>query len=161
MAYPLKEAPMAELVARAKMLIRRPATETFDAFVQPDLITRFWLKGTTGPLGQGAQVEWQFMVPGATERVNITAFDKPRHIAFAWAESGLGVDIKFFEEQRSITVVSVEVRGFEVEGGTDQVVNATEGFSIVLCDLKVLLESGHSANLVKDKAELIHGARNA
>jgi hypothetical protein len=41
------------------------------------------------------------------------------------------------------------------------VVNATEGFSIVLCDLKVLLESGHSANLVKDKAQLIHGARNA
>ena len=29
-------------------------------------------------------------------------------------------------------------------------------FSIVLCDLKTLLESGRSANLVKDKAELIH-----
>jgi len=25
----------------------------------------------------------------------------------------------------------------------------------VLCDLKTLLETGHSANLVKDKAELI------
>ena len=152
---------MAELVARAKMLIRRPAMEAFDAFVQPDLIRRFWLKGTTGPLAQGAQVEWQFTVPGATERVNVTAFDQPRHIAFAWSESGLGVDMRFFEEQRSITVVSVEVRGFEGEGGADQVVNATEGFSIVLCDLKVLLESGHSPNLVKDKAELIHGARDA
>ena len=136
--------------------------EAFDAFVQPDLIRRFSLKGTTGPLGQGAQVEWQFMIiSGATERVNVTAFDKPRHLAFTWSESGLGVDIRFLEEQRSITVVSVEVRGFEAEGGTDQVVNTTEGFSIVLCDLKVLLESGHSANLVKDKAELIHGARDA
>ena len=152
---------MAELVARAKMLIRRPAMEVFNAFVQPDLITKFWLKGTTGPLGQGAQVEWQFMVPGATERVHVTAFDEPHHIAFAWSEGGLGVDMKFFEEQKGITVVSVEVRGFESEGGTDQVVNATEGFSIVLCDLKVLLESGHSASLVKDKAELIHGARDA
>ena len=62
---------MAELVARAKMLFRRPAREVFNAFVQPDLITKFWLKSTTGPLGQGAQVEWQFMVPGATERVNV------------------------------------------------------------------------------------------
>jgi hypothetical protein len=37
----------------------------------------------------------------------------------------------------------------------EQVVNATEGFSIVLCDLKILLESGQSANLVRAKAELI------
>lgn len=149
---------MAELVARAKMLIRRPAREVFNAFVQPYLITKFWLKGTTGPLGQGAQVEWQFMVPGASERVNVTAFDEPRHIAFAWSESGLSVDMKFFEEQKAITVVRVEARGFESQSGIDEVVNATEGFSIVLCDLKILLESGHSANLVKDKAELIQGA---
>jgi hypothetical protein len=101
------------------------------------------------------------MVPGTTERVAVTSFDEPRRIAFAWSGGGLDVDMKFFEEQKSITVVSVEVRGFESEGGTDQVVNATEGFSIVLCDLKVLLESGRSPNLVKDKAELIHPARDA
>jgi hypothetical protein len=40
------------------------------------------------------------------------------------------------------------------------VVNATEGFAIVLCDLKVLLETGHPAGLVKDKAELIHRTRD-
>ena len=151
---------MVELVAKAKMLIRCPALEAFDAFVQPDRITRFWLKGTSGPLAQGAQVEWQFMVPGATERVNVTAFIQPNRIAFAWADSRLGVDIRFVEIQSGTTVVSVEVRGFEGADGTDQVVNATEGFSIVLCDLKVLLESGRSANLVKDKAELIHCARD-
>ena len=152
---------MSELVARAAMLIRRPATEVFDAFVQPGLITKFWLEGTSGPLGQGAQVEWQFMVPGATERVRVTAFDQPRHLAFAWSASGLVVDMKFSEERKGITVVSVEVRGFSTEGGMDQVVNTTEGFCIVLCDLKVLLESGHSAGLVRDKAELIGAARDA
>jgi uncharacterized protein YndB with AHSA1/START domain len=48
------------------MLIRRPRAEVFNAFVQPQLITKFWLKSTTGPLTTGAQVEWDFMVPGAT-----------------------------------------------------------------------------------------------
>ena len=33
--------------------------------------------------------------------------------------------------------------------------NNVEGFSIVLSDLKTLLESGESANLVRDKAALI------
>jgi uncharacterized protein YndB with AHSA1/START domain len=157
----MKETPVAEPVARAKMLIRCTAREVFNAFVQPELITKFWLKGTTGRLDPDAQVQWQFMVPGATERVHVTAFDAPHHIAFAWSEGGLDVDMRFFEEQRDITVVAVEVRGFESEGSLDQVVNATEGFSIVLCDLKVLLESGKSAGLVRDKAELIQGARDA
>ena len=35
---------MADLVARATMLIRRPRAEVFNAFVQPQLITKFWLK---------------------------------------------------------------------------------------------------------------------
>lgn len=151
---------MAELIARAKMLVRRPAREVFNAFVQPALITKFWLESTTGPLAQGAQVEWHFMVPGATERVRVTAFDEPHRLAFTWSEGGLAVDMKFLEEQKGITVAGVEVRGFEGGDGMDQVVNATEGFSIVLCDLKVFLESGHSASLVKDKAELINTTRH-
>lgn len=109
---------MADLVAKAKTLIRRPAAQVFNAFVQPGLITQFWLQG-------------------------------------------LDVDLKFIEKDEGVTVASAEVRGFESEGGTAAVVNATEGFSIVLCDLKVLLESGHSAGLVKDKAALISAERNA
>lgn len=49
--------------------------------------------------------------------------------------------------------MAVEVAGFDKD--VDEIVNATEGFSIVLCDLKTLLETGHSANLVRDKAALI------
>ena len=151
---------MAELIARAKMFIRRPAADVFNAFVQPELIKKFWLKDTTGPLKQGAQVEWEFMVPGATERVQVTALDAPRRISFTWSEGGLSVDMTFSEERPGITNASVEVRGFERDGGTDPVVDATEGFSIVLCDLKVLFETGFSAGLVKDNAELIHRARD-
>jgi hypothetical protein len=49
----------------------------------------------------------------------------------------------------------VEGTGFKAESGIDQVVNATKGFSIVVCDLKTLIENGRSANLVRDKAALI------
>lgn len=150
---------MSELAVNTRMLIRCAATEAFDAFVQPERITGFWLKSTTGPLEPNAQVDWEFLVPGATERVNVTAVDRPRHIAFTWAGGGIGVDIKFIEIRGNITVVSVGARGFKKDEGIDQVINATEGFTIVLCDLKVLMESGHTANLVKDKAELIENSR--
>lgn len=61
----------------------------------------------------------------------------------------------FTEEPDGATVVAVQASGFSAEDEVDQVVDATEGFSLVLCDLKTLLESGRSANLVKDTSELI------
>ncbi len=149
---------MADLVARATMLIRRPRAEVFNAFVQPQLITKFWLKSTTGPLGAGAQVQWDFMVPGARETVTVLELDEPQRLRFAWSD-GVSVDMKFADEPDGATRLSVEATGFRGDQQLDQIVDATEGFSIVLCDLKTLLETGRSANLVGDKAELIHRAQ--
>lgn len=149
---------MDELIAKAEMLIGCTAKEAFQAIAEPERITKFWLKRTTGPLAADAQVEWEFMVPDAIERVVVTAFVPHSHIAFTWSEGKLDVDLKFSETHSGVTIVSAEVRGFKPDDGIGQVVDATEGFSIVLCDLKILLESGRSANLVRDKAELIQCA---
>ena len=134
------------------MLIRRPVAEVFDAFVNPDTVTKFWLQSTTGPLAPGAHIRWAFMVPGATETVTVTAFESPERIAFAWSD-GNSVTLTFEARGGGVdTHLAVEVSGLDSE---DAAMNATEGFAIVLCDLKTLLESGSSANLVKDKAGLI------
>jgi len=65
------------------------------------------------------------------------------------------VDLGFREHGPGVTQVTAEVTGFSADTGIAEIVDATEGFSIVLCDLKTLLETGHSAHLVRDKAELI------
>jgi uncharacterized protein YndB with AHSA1/START domain len=149
---------MREHIAKAAMLIRCPVAEVFDAFVDPGKITKFWLQATTGPLAKDAQVQWRFMVPGATEVVNVTAFEPQRHIVFTWSD-GIRVSMTFEDFGKRGTRIGVEVTGFQGQDQdkdkVDPVVTATEGFSIVLCDLKTLLETGRSANLVKDKAELI------
>lgn len=138
-------------VAQASMLIRRPVAEVFDAFVRPETITKFWLESTSGPLEKGARVKWHFMVPGATEDVTVTAFEDQRRIAFDWS-AGNGVKLVFEAQGNVAARITAEVSGLESEHAA---VNATEGFSIVLCDLKTLLENGRSANLVRDKAELV------
>ena len=95
------------------------------------------------------------MVPGAKETVTVSGFDEPQRLRFAWSD-GVSVDMKFAEERDGATRLSVEATGFRGEQQLDQVVVATEGFSIVVCDLKILLETGRSANLVGDTSELIH-----
>jgi uncharacterized protein YndB with AHSA1/START domain len=142
---------MKDHVAQASMLIRRPVAEVFDAFVNPETITKFWLESTTGPLEKGAKVTWRFMVPGATDTVTVTAFEKQKRIAFDWSD-GNSVNLVFEARGDAATRLVVEASGLKDES---EAVNASEGFSIVLCDLKTLLESGRSANLCRDKAELI------
>jgi uncharacterized protein YndB with AHSA1/START domain len=140
--------------ATCSMIIRRPVAEVFHAFVDPTMITRFWLEATTGPLARGAQVTWRFLVPGATETVTVTALEDQRRLAFDWSD-GIHVDMGFAPFGQDGTRVVVEATGFQGKAAEASVIGATEGFTIVLCDLKTLLETGRSAGLVKDKAELI------
>ena len=141
--------------AKAEMLIHSTVESVFDAFVNPATILKFWLAKTSGPLAPGATVQWEFMVPSAQETVRVTAFSAPRHLAFDWSD-GIHVEMKFTAKTGNATVVSVDASGFK---DADESNGATEGFSIVLCDLKTLLESGRSAHLVRDKAALIAGGK--
>jgi hypothetical protein len=94
------------------------------------------------------------MVPGATEKVLVTKFEAPRHLAFDWSD-GIHVEMAFEPYGDGATRASIEVSGFKGADAFEQATNTVEGFSIVLCDLKTLLETGESAHLVRDKAELI------
>lgn len=144
----------------AEMFIRRPPGEVFAAFANPQVIRKFWLRDTSGPLAPGARVLWQFMVPGATAQVTVTGFESPRRIGFDWP-GGMHVELLFEPFDEDGTHLTAEISGLHGKDLLTQATNVVEGFSIVFCDLKTLLETGTSANLVRDKAELIEKARAA
>jgi uncharacterized protein YndB with AHSA1/START domain len=149
---------MGDPSVKVSTLVRRPAAQVFDAFVDPETLTKFWLEATSGPLAAGARVDWQFMVPGVTEVTTVTRFDPPTALAFDWSD-GVSVSLTFEAHTPGITRIALEATGFQGDDILEQAVNATEGFTIVLCDLKTLLETGESANLVRDKAQLITETR--
>ena len=140
------------VVAQATLLIRRSVGEVFGAFVEPRMLTRFWLSAASGPLEVGKTVRWEFMVPGAICETKTTVLDPLERIEIEWSD---GTYVRWqFESVLEGTIVRIDNWGFK--GSVDEVVasalEATQGFTIVLCDLKTLLETGTSANLVKDKA---------
>jgi uncharacterized protein YndB with AHSA1/START domain len=98
------------------------------------------------------------MVPGATARVSVTRFESPHHLAFDWDDT-IHVAMTFESFGEGATRASVEVSGFGGADALQQAANTVEGFAIVLCDLKTLLETGQSAGLVRAKAELIIAAQ--
>jgi uncharacterized protein YndB with AHSA1/START domain len=145
---------MAEIEAKAEMLIRCSRSAAFKAFVSKETICDFWLESSSGDLGPHARVEWRFKVPGAHERVEVLTFEADRQIVFKWSDGNV-VAISLSEHPSGLTLVSVVVSGFSGTEPAAQAVNATEGFAIVLCDLKSLLETGKSGGMTRDKALLI------
>ena len=116
----------------------------FSAFVNPQTLRKFWLSDASGPLAPGARVQWQFMVPGATAKVAVTRFEAPRHLAFDW-DGEMHVDMSFELFGDGATRASVRVSGFAGADALAEATDTVEGFAIVLCDLKMLLETGESA----------------
>src|SRR5262245_1994428 len=114
--------------ARAEMLIRRPVNAVFEALVEPAWLRKYWLKRASGPLSEGVTVDWEFLVPGATEVVRVTRFVHAEQIAFEWSD-GKRVDIRFYPMGRTSTRVKVEVTRFGGRDTAAQAIGATEGFA--------------------------------
>jgi len=86
--------------------------------------------------------------------VAVTRFEAPRHLAFDWS-GGIHVEMSFESFAEDATLADVMVSGLSGPDVLAQATGTVEGFAIVLCDLKTLLETGESAHLVRDKAEVM------
>lgn len=151
---------MTNFVVKVSQLITCQPSVAFDAFAHPDRITQFWLSAASGHLSRAAKVTWRFMVPGVADTITVTEFEPGAVIAFNWSD-GSNTRLTFSAHSDGKTKVAVEAQGSAGDDLVEQIVNTTEGFSIVLCDLKTLIESGKSAGLVRAKAELIAAAMGA
>lgn len=145
-------------IAKAEMLIRRPVAEVFAAFTEPAQLAKFWLARASGKLQPGARVHWEFIVRGAVTDVQVQTFEANRRIGYTWGE-GDTVELRFTERADG-TFVSIENTGFT--GDDDEVVakaiDSTGGFTLVLCELKALLEHDIAMRYGPDKfcdAELV------
>ena len=137
--------------AKLSMPIRSSPASVYEAFVDPRQISRFWLKRSADRLERGIGVTWEFMVPGAVETTTASTLVPGERIRFRWSD-GVKVDIAIEKVTRGSSIVRIVSGPFS---STAKAVDATEGFCIVLCDLKLFLESGTSPGLVRAKARLI------
>ncbi|GAA4839024.1 SRPBCC family protein [Paenibacillus vulneris] len=145
-------------VAKAEMLIRRPVEEVFEAFIDPAVTTKFWFTHSSGRLEPGARVKWEWDMYGASAEVEVLEIEKNQRILIHF---GSRVEWIFTSRGEKETFVTITNTGFQGEADdvVKQAIGSTEGFTIVLCGLKALLEHGIVLNLVSDKAPYAHVKR--
>lgn len=141
--------------AKAELLIRKPVAEVFEAFINPDITTKFWFTRSSGRLEVGKQFRWDWEMFGSSVNVNVKAIEKNKRLLIEWGafDSPTTVEWIFTARDDGTTFVTVKNSGFS--GDSDQIVKqaigSTEGFTLVLCGLKALLEHNIRLNLVADR----------
>jgi len=142
-------------VSKTGMLIRKPVAEVFEAFVNPDVTTKFWFTKSSGRLEAGKQVQWEWEMYGISISVTTKVIEPNRRIVIEWPGHGspTTVEWSFEPQQDGTTFVRITHAGFTGDGDelVKQVTDSTQGFSLVLAGLKALLEHDVRLNLVADR----------
>ncbi len=137
------------------MLIRKPATEVFEAFADPAITTRFWFTHASDRLAPGRKVTWEWSMHGASADVKVTAYEPPQRLAIEWeSKQGSTNTVEWtFTQRPDGTLVSIRETGYNPDDPevAAQVAESTSGFSLVLAGLKAYLEHGIQLNLVADR----------
>ena len=141
-------------VAKAAMLIRKPAAEVFEAFIDPAITSRFWFTKSTGRLEPGKHVTWTWEMYDASTAVEVKEIEANKRILIEWGDPGEMTTVEwiFTPYAHGATYVTITNSGFKGDG--DQVVAAAldskGGFTWVLAGLKALLEHGIELNAIAD-----------
>lgn len=140
-------------VARAEMLIRKPVDEVFEAFVNPDITTKFWFTRSSGRLCEAQRVTWEWGMFGFSERINVLELEQDRRILMEWGVEKPTIVEWTFSARDGATHVAVSNRGFSGDRPQQMAaaVEATEGFALVLVGAKAWLEHGLRLNLIVDR----------
>lgn len=136
-----------------QMLIRKPVSQVFQAFIDPAVTTNFWFTKSSGQLEAGKTTTWEWEMYGVSTNVLTKEIIPNKLISTEWGDPTTTVDYEFTALTDETTYVVIKNYGFKETG--DDLIKAiqdnTGGFTTVLDGLKAYLEHNIRLNLVADK----------
>ncbi len=137
--------PDSKLTVNAAIQIQKPAAEIFEAIVNPEKMSNYFISESTGRMEEGENLIWKFpeFEDQAPVRVGKTEFNK--FISFYWIIEGeeLLTEINLEAVNDNSTVVRISEKSMENnEAGIKWLKGNTEGWANFLACLKAYLEFG-------------------
>ncbi|MCY4074363.1 MAG: SRPBCC domain-containing protein, partial [Acidobacteria bacterium] len=112
-----------DLVATAQTLVRKPASEVFDAFANAEAMSRFWFTRRDDGLRAGETVAWYLgPEPDALRTdIRVTSLERPNRIVMEWENAGgfTTVTWTFEEKGPNTTLLRVEETGYSADPETN------------------------------------------
>jgi uncharacterized protein YndB with AHSA1/START domain len=137
---------METLEIKASLQIQKPAREVFEAIVNPDKMSKYFISESTGKMEEGKELTWRFPEFDINVPVRIGKIEQDKYISYHWdgakdRETLVGISLEAYSDYS--TVVKITEKSMENdEAGIKWLMGNTEGWANFLACLKAYLEYG-------------------
>ncbi|MDP1745066.1 MAG: SRPBCC domain-containing protein [Bacteroidota bacterium] len=136
---------MDNIEVKVKDTVLKPVAEVFNAVIDPEKLSGFFVSRASGPIKAGETTIWYFDDFGVESSVIVKAVKENELITFEWAASGVTarVDIVFKAIDPNSTSVTITEKSFPFDKtGVSKALGQTQGWTDFLCSLKAYLYCG-------------------
>lgn len=136
---------MKKLEIKTAIQILKPAGEVFEAIVNPDHMSHYFIAGATGPMESGREIFWSFPEFDFEFPVQVEKTEQGKYVSFFWESDGerLLVEITLEEIDGNSTLVTVTEKDRDADdAGIAWLQGNTAGWANFLACLKAYLEYG-------------------
>ncbi|MEJ5960890.1 SRPBCC domain-containing protein [Pedobacter immunditicola] len=135
-----------KLEIKAGIQILKPAKEVFEAIVDPEKMSNYFISESNGRMEEGKQLTWKFPEFDEESPVRVGKIEKNQYISFYWGmeDQEMLVEIALRPgKSEDTTVVTITEKEMENnEAGIKWLQGNTEGWANFLACLKAYLEYG-------------------
>lgn len=100
------------VLIETQMLIRKPVAEVFNAFIDPEITSKFWFTSSTGHLIENRTVDWYWEKYEVTRSVYVEQLIHNELIQFTWGEPKSTVDFIF--EKLTEQETYLRIRNYDI-----------------------------------------------
>lgn len=131
--------------AKVQLGILRPAGEIFDAIVNPERMTKYFISESTGKMESGKTLTWKWTDYVGEHEIKVGKIEQDKVVSFEWNGSGLNcvVVITIESKGENKTLVKITESDWPADyKGANQCMGQVEGWTHFLLCMKVYLEYG-------------------
>ena len=133
------------LEIKTSLQINKPNHEVFEAIIDPEKMSNYFISKSSGRMETGKQLIWQFPEFESDFQIRVDKIEADKYISYYWKidNTELLVEITLLSVDKNSTVVTVTEKGRKNnESGINWLKGNTEGWANFLACLKAYLEYG-------------------
>lgn len=143
--------------AKSATMIAAAPLVCYEAFADPERMTRFWFPRVSGPIEKGVPLTWFVGTSPDAHPIEVEVVEAMpgERIELRWGEGDHKTDVTWsFIEKGPLTEVKITETGYDgdAESQAAQAIDSTGGFAQVLIAAKALIEHDVDINVVEDRA---------
>jgi uncharacterized protein YndB with AHSA1/START domain len=125
--------------------VLKPVSEVFQAIVDPDKLSKFFISSASAPIAAGQRVTWTFADVGGELTPEIETVDLDKRIVFTWNASGqkARVEIELSRYDEGSTKIHIVESAFPMtEEGVERALEQSKGWTDFVDCMRAYLEFG-------------------